>query len=205
MAHVTCRLTAKDQDRLRKPPLGNRVWATFTCCPHTRLFRVCCPLHGRLTTRRRQDPNAGNSRFAEFRSKKYQNTISGTSSAASAVRRLPSAVRTATPAFHVRSSGLFCSRPGFLQLVTRLVYGYSSSQFNLPHSTCEIRHVTIRYDTIRYDHFLQVLPTAAFPLSPSRFTIWISQTVCCYFSAYPSFFTFWFFCFCTFLVVGSVR
>jgi len=34
----------------------------------------------------------------------------------SAVRRLPSAVRTATPAFHVRSSGLFCSRPGGLQL-----------------------------------------------------------------------------------------
>ena len=42
------------------------------------------------------------------------------SSPASAVRRLPSAVRTATPAFHVRSSGLFYSRPGGLQLVTRL-------------------------------------------------------------------------------------
>ena len=42
------------------------------------------------------------------------------SSPASAVRRLPSAVRTATPAFHVRSSGLFCSRPGSLELVTRL-------------------------------------------------------------------------------------
>ena len=41
-------------------------------------------------------------------------------SPASAVRRLPSAVRTATPAFHVRSSGLFCSRPGGLELVTRL-------------------------------------------------------------------------------------
>ena len=36
------------------------------------------------------------------------------SSPASAVRRLPSAVRTATPAFHVRSSGLFC---GGLELV----------------------------------------------------------------------------------------
>jgi len=34
--------------------------------------------------------------------------------------RLPSAVRTATPAFHVRSSGLFCGRPGGLKLVTRL-------------------------------------------------------------------------------------
>ena len=134
MAHVTCRLTAKDEDRLRKPPLGNRVWATFTCCPHTRLFRVCCPLHGRLTTRR-QDPNAGNSRFAEFRSKKYQNTISGTSSAASAVRRLPSAVRTATPAFHVRSSGLFCSRPGGLQLITRL----------------PARSVTRSFDSFRHD------------------------------------------------------
>jgi len=42
------------------------------------------------------------------------------SSAASAVRRLPSAVRTATPAFDVRSSGFFCSRPGGLELVTRL-------------------------------------------------------------------------------------
>ena len=203
MAHVTCRLTAKDQDRLRKPPLGNRVWATFTCCPHTRLFRVCCPLYGRLTTRRRQDPNAGNSRFAEFRSKKYQNTISGTSSAASAVRRLPSAVRTATPAFHVRSSGLFCSRPGGLQLVTRLVYGYSSSQFNLPHSTCEIRHVTIRYDTIR--SFSASPPYRSFSFFsfgihymdfPDCLLLLLSISV---------FFTFWFFCFCTFLVVGSVR
>jgi len=42
------------------------------------------------------------------------------SSPASAVRRLPSAVRTATPAFHVRSSGLFFGRPGGLELVTRL-------------------------------------------------------------------------------------
>ena len=42
------------------------------------------------------------------------------SSPASAVRRLPSAVRTATPAFDVRSSGVFRSRPGGPQLVTRL-------------------------------------------------------------------------------------
>ena len=34
--------------------------------------------------------------------------------------RLPSAVSTATPAFHVWSSGLFCSRPSSLELVTRL-------------------------------------------------------------------------------------
>ena len=27
---VTCRLTAKNQDQLRNPTLGNRVWATFT-------------------------------------------------------------------------------------------------------------------------------------------------------------------------------
>ena len=44
-------------------------------------------------------------------------------SPASAVRLLPSAVRTATPALHVRSSGLFCGRPG-----TRY------------QTTCEIRH-----------------------------------------------------------------
>jgi len=30
MAHVTCRLTAKNRDQLRNPTLGNRVWATFT-------------------------------------------------------------------------------------------------------------------------------------------------------------------------------
>jgi len=30
MTHVTCRLTAKNRDRLRDPTLGNRVWATFT-------------------------------------------------------------------------------------------------------------------------------------------------------------------------------
>ena len=29
--------------------------------------------------------------------------------------------------------------------------------------------------------FLQILPTAAFPFSPSGFTIWISHTVYCYF------------------------
>jgi len=30
MTHVTCRLTAKNRDQLRKPTNGNRVWATFT-------------------------------------------------------------------------------------------------------------------------------------------------------------------------------
>jgi len=30
ITHVTCRLTAKNQDQLRNPTLGNRVWATFT-------------------------------------------------------------------------------------------------------------------------------------------------------------------------------
>ena len=30
MTHVTCRLTAKNRDRLRNPVLGNRVRATFT-------------------------------------------------------------------------------------------------------------------------------------------------------------------------------
>ena len=40
--------------------------------------------------------------------------------------------------------------------------------------------------------FLQILPTAPFPFSPSGFTIWISQTVYCYFWAYPSFLLFTF-------------
>ena len=30
MTYVTCRLTAKDQNQLRNPTLGNRVWTTFT-------------------------------------------------------------------------------------------------------------------------------------------------------------------------------
>ena len=30
MTHVTCRLTAKNQDQLRNPTLGNRLWATST-------------------------------------------------------------------------------------------------------------------------------------------------------------------------------
>jgi len=37
MTHVTCRLTAKNRDRLRNPTLGNRVWATFT-------FIICTAL-----------------------------------------------------------------------------------------------------------------------------------------------------------------
>ena len=30
MTHVTCRLTAKNQDQLWNTTLGNRVWATIT-------------------------------------------------------------------------------------------------------------------------------------------------------------------------------
>ena len=37
MTHVTCKLTAKNRDRLRNPTLGNRVWATFT-------FIICTAL-----------------------------------------------------------------------------------------------------------------------------------------------------------------
>jgi len=40
MTHITCRLTAKNQDQLRvssgsarEPAIGNRVWATFTFLP----------------------------------------------------------------------------------------------------------------------------------------------------------------------------
>ena len=38
MTRVTCRLTAKDRDQLRNPPLGNRVWATFTFTYMSQLF-----------------------------------------------------------------------------------------------------------------------------------------------------------------------
>jgi len=41
--------------------------------------------------------------------------------------------------------------------------------------------------------------------SPLGFTIWITQTVYCYFWAYPSFLLFIFILFLHFLVVGSVR
>ena len=30
MTHATCRLTAKNRDRLRNATLGNRLWASFT-------------------------------------------------------------------------------------------------------------------------------------------------------------------------------
>jgi len=58
------------------------------------------------------------------------------SSPASAVRRLPPAVRTATPAFHVRSSGLFCSRlPDYLRdpsrsIVLDLTYHFRPKTFS---------------------------------------------------------------------------
>jgi len=35
MTRVTCRLTAKNQNQLWNPTLGDRVWATFT-------FYFCC-------------------------------------------------------------------------------------------------------------------------------------------------------------------
>ena len=40
-----------------------------------------------------------------------------------------------------------------------------------------------------------ILPTAAFPFSPSGFTMWISQAVYCYFWAYPFFYFLVFFLF----------
>ena len=33
MTHATCGLTAKYEDELRNPALGNRLWATFTFYP----------------------------------------------------------------------------------------------------------------------------------------------------------------------------
>ena len=41
MTHVTCRLTAKNRDRLRNPTLGNQVWANFTF-----LADYCCSYDG---------------------------------------------------------------------------------------------------------------------------------------------------------------
>ena len=36
MTDVTCRLTAKNRDQLRKSTLSNRVWATFFYLSHAR-------------------------------------------------------------------------------------------------------------------------------------------------------------------------
>ena len=38
MTHVTCRLTATNQDQLRNPTLGNRVRATFSLCIRKRMI-----------------------------------------------------------------------------------------------------------------------------------------------------------------------
>jgi len=43
MAHVTCRLTAKNRDQLQDPTLGNRVWVTFTL-PFTSRQILATPL-----------------------------------------------------------------------------------------------------------------------------------------------------------------
>ena len=40
MTHVTCRLTAKNRDKLRNPTLGNRVWATFFPCSKRELLEI---------------------------------------------------------------------------------------------------------------------------------------------------------------------
>ena len=50
MAHVTCRLTAKNRDELRNPTLANRVWATFTfllysCTDEGEIWQVKFHLH----------------------------------------------------------------------------------------------------------------------------------------------------------------
>ena len=75
-------------------------------------------------THRRKHPSAAQS--TAVHDGRLHPHVRHCSSPASAVRRLPSAVRTATPAFHVRSSGLFCSRNSLYQ------------------TTCEIRNVPLR-------------------------------------------------------------
>ena len=51
MTHITCRLTAKNQDQLRNPiyTLGNRVWASFTFFyPLILLWRLWFPQRSRV-------------------------------------------------------------------------------------------------------------------------------------------------------------
>ena len=84
------------------------------------------------------------------------------SSTASAVRRLPSAVRTATPAFEVRSSGLFCSQPGSLEIFTCEIrhvpltvfagtWKLFFSRFTSVHSALEVRNYALNKSTIDTD------------------------------------------------------
>jgi len=56
MTHITFRLTAKNQDQLRDPTLGNRVWATFTfiykAVIDRRLRPRCCHLGSYFSARK---------------------------------------------------------------------------------------------------------------------------------------------------------
>ena len=57
MIHITCRLTAKNRDQLRKPTLGNRVWAAFFAVQF-RSFRreaAASPKHRRSEVREHTD------------------------------------------------------------------------------------------------------------------------------------------------------
>ena len=55
MTHVNCTLTAKNRDQLRKPTLGNRVWATFTFFTwHTYIHPFNGPFSGTIQVSRYQ-------------------------------------------------------------------------------------------------------------------------------------------------------
>ena len=45
MTHVTCRLTAKNQDQVQNPTLGNRVWASFLLTTVHHLYTVIAMPH----------------------------------------------------------------------------------------------------------------------------------------------------------------
>jgi len=57
MAHVTCRLTAKNRDQLRNPTLGNGVWATFTFTFYATLcYKEICVSPKNVESLRRAGP-----------------------------------------------------------------------------------------------------------------------------------------------------
>ena len=57
MTHVTCRLTAKNQDQLLNLTLGNRVWAIFTFF-FTLTIDSVTSLHPLLASKTKAGPGA---------------------------------------------------------------------------------------------------------------------------------------------------
>jgi len=63
MTHVTCRLTAKNRDRLRNPTLGNRVWASFFYLSRRQRSSYSATVHSEITNRKSHIATCGSQCF----------------------------------------------------------------------------------------------------------------------------------------------